>query len=510
MKDIFGHGKHIDENLKQCIYIYEKVFEEAVKCKDAADTKNNIVPVFMNNIIKYLTAYVFLRNEQNSPFQLDDEEVLNYQTKNPPYISYKDIADGINPDKKNYEPRWFIETKKIKIVRKLSVFLSFLTGKSKIAFSPVLSVDPGILKTLLKKGFGLIQIKKEKLYAEDIELQLENIKSLIDRICDSLEIDQKDNLCKMIISFIKENITEHKPLKYADIFLLGPMSRTEHNIAAANAKYNGCKVITVSHGEGDQQVFEEPRFVYAEMSYPDYFFGYGPCIGLEYKDKIYTKPLFREPKPVPSNSNIIKKIYNGRNVRSFTGIDNFTVMYVPDSTSYNEKYGPFAFTFDRAYINFQMEIVRQLQPEYIKRHPKGHEIFRNSEQQEIEFIKKEKLKTEIITENFMTAYEKVDIYIFDIVSTAFMVAAATDKPIIYFNTGRRNFTKHAEKMIRERCVWIDINLEEINDLYSMVKESAGKELINNFTEAYSVNTDDDMSREERLIILLEGVDKDEL
>ena len=70
----------------------------------------------------------------------------------------------------------------------------------------------------------------------------------------------------------------------------------------------------------------------------------------------------------------------------------------------------------------------------------------------------------IISDNFSYSYNQCDGYIFDHISTAFMIASATNKPIIYFNIGKRNLSIEAERIVKKRCFWIDIDPNNSNEI----------------------------------------------
>ena len=71
---------------------------------------------------------------------------------------------------------------------------------------------------------------------------------------------------------------------------------------------------------------------------------------------------------------------------------------------------------------------------------------------------------------------KADVFVFDWVSTAFTLATATNKPIVYFDLGMRNITENAQRSIRERCIVISVNDLGMKGIYDqiMLEESNSK------------------------------------
>ena len=81
-----------------------------------------------------------------------------------------------------------------------------------------------------------------------------------------------------------------------------------------------------------------------------------------------------------------------------------------------------------------------------------------------------------------------------------MIAASTEKPIIYFNIGKRNLTVDGDRKIKERCTWIDIDLENIN-IREGLKFADKKDKINNLTDKFSL-TDETSLREESFMTFI--------
>jgi hypothetical protein len=72
------------------------------------------------------------------------------------------------------------------------------------------------------------------------------------------------------------------------------------------------------------------------------------------------------------------------------------------------------------------------------------------------------------------------------VASSFMLACATDKPIIYFNIGKRNLSSEAENLIKLRCIWIDIDPMEDIDLIGSLRPLKDKKCIDEITLRFSL------------------------
>jgi len=89
-------------------------------------------------------------------------------------------------------------------------------------------------------------------------------------------------------------------------------------------------------------------------------------------------------------------------------------------------------------------------------------------------------------------------------STAFANIASTDKPIIYFNIGFGNLSKIAETAIRERVIWIDINLNDPGNLLEKIQKLKNKKSVNNYSEEFCLSDNSD-TREETVLKTIKSI-----
>ena len=113
----------------------------------------------------------------------------------------------------------------------------------------------------------------------------------------------------------------------------------------------------------------------------------------------------------------------------------------------------------------------------------------------------------VLSQSFTECYEQCDAYIFDHISTAFMIAAATDKPIVYFNIGKRNLTSFAEKCVKKRCVWVDINIQDADGVKEKLQHVFNGDLcVDQITPNFSIDEANlNLKREDRLLQVLRSV-----
>ena len=103
-----------------------------------------------------------------------------------------------------------------------------------------------------------------------------------------------------------------------------------------------------------------------------------------------------------------------------------------------------------------------------------------------------------ISKKFLDIIDDVDVFVFDYISTAFCYAAATNKPIIYFNIGIQNIEKEAYEAIKKRALTFDVTDEFDISYDEIVKQLMQMDIDHTVTESYSLNEDRE-DREKKLL-----------
>ena len=254
---------------------------------------------------------------------------------------------------------------------------------------------------------------------------------------------------------------------------------------------------SIWHGDtiGDKN---EPVFGPVEQSFSDIILGYGDYGCKDLQKGIYNNSLYNsKPKVVPTTSSKINNIYKGGKISIIKDFSSESIMYVPTSFSGTNRYGPFRDIHDFAYYNWQKDLLQNvdtiMNPSKLIR--KGHRKDIMKINMNLPFVDK------IDNVEFSELLELSSIFIFDYVTTAFAIAAATNKPIIYFDIGLRNLMPDALKSIKDRCIYIK---GDARTAKKMVVEAFDmrKELCKNtFTKRYSISEDKKTQKQ----ILLEQI-----
>lgn len=237
------------------------------------------------------------------------------------------------------------------------------------------------------------------------------------------------------------------------VLLTGTLSNLVNRIPAAVAKSSGCQLVTVIHGDCFGAL-DEPIFGYGECTFADVIVGYGSEGGrIALCNNKYSRPLFDEtPIVCPTASDKVAGLFTGCPIPTLAHLESPTFMYVPTIFSGPLRYGPFRDMHDIAYFEWQKGLLEVLAKKF-----SGRVIWKGHPKTEVESIPNIPGVEEIREGFFEDVLERADVFVFDYLSTAFSLAAATNKPIMYFDLGLRNHHPTALQAIKARCLFAKAN-----------------------------------------------------
>jgi len=439
------------------------------------------------------TSYTLKKSVINGAFT-PPEWVLKHEKTIFPYISYYDVQCGIKIEEKNFNSTQNVIGIKLKVFKYIcDLLVKIFPNRSAVGLGVGVPIDYKVYFKLLIK-FNLVFLQCDRISIEKADEQINIINNGVDSIIGSSEKNNNVEKFKNIINkHLKSYLEYNEPIKNNKKYkfiLIGAPSESVNRVNSILAKKDKTPVITFMHGGGDQTMYDEPRIGYCESSFVDYIIGYGKA-GIDYENSSYVRGFTIPPKFIKSSSSFISKIYKTGKVNTINKISDCKWMYVPDSGQLINQHGPYAGSINvLVYFKWQKQIIERFPGLFYKKHPKGDPLFRAISDESMAKLIGINLKDiNIVTDNFTDAYNICDGFIFDTVSTAFMIAVATDKPIIYFNIGKRKLTKDAEKMIKERCLWVDIIDGDDIDMKNIDKLLSAKQFTNNITNKYSLAKD---------------------
>jgi hypothetical protein len=147
---------------------------------------------------------------------------------------------------------------------------------------------------------------------------------------------------------------------------------------------------------------------------------------------------------------------------------------------------------DKVYFEWQKYLLDQFETLLLKPHPKNRVNYDFPISRQMSgCLEKCVQKSDVI-------------FIDSLGTTAFAIIASSSKPIIYFNIGIGNLTKNAEKSIRERVIWIDIDLTDPGGLCVKVENQNNKKCVNNYTKQFSL-ANHNQTREETVLKTIQKI-----
>ena len=498
----------MEKDNNDCLVIFQCLSDSFKHIEDKIEPDVNLFAVFFHHLMIILSGYVLKINELKGPFKPSDIE-LNIKYDHFPYLSYEDIINGIDLASKDFS---FYENKissKRKLVSISSKMGNQFRKKREVALLPNFPFSRSDIFFFIKNGISINYINNFSINIDMIESQLKVLKDCIDDIFDRLNILKSSNsINELIKRHINERVTSKKITIKNDLIIGGGMGELENCFYAAISKQMGNEFISVMHGEGDQLLFDEPFFGYGERSLPSILFGFGKGGKFINERNYFWKSLYDQPKYITSNSNFIKSNYANKRIKELTSIDKMKWLYVPDSYSYTKRTGPYGGSISsNIYFIWQKNMIGAFKNIIYKKHPKGHYLYKKlSKNNLLKKLSVYNKDLKIIDENFLQIYNDYDGYIFDHISTAMMVSISTNKPIIYFNIGKRNLSHHVIKMIKERCIWIDIDPLNPGDLREKLEFYKNSNFNNNITLEFSLDIDNlDLSRRQKLLQIIKSL-----
>ena len=465
----------INEEKKIALQIYFDLYTCYLSHTEVYGEQDNIFKIFFMQILKLLTNIAYKKYELNHKINIP--ELYHKQISSWPYLSYHEIHQN-KIGQKNYK---FNQNdnklgKKISLLKFLQKF-HYSNEKTNIYITyDAFNEFNAQLKLLIFKKAKFINSKN--LY--QISNKERQIKSIIDSL--SFVIDNSKYLIdhRDLRSLIQNHILSHFntsnneiDTKYNDSLLItGSHMEIQNRLIANYAKRFSAKIINITHGESFG-VLDEPSWGFlGDSAYSDIIIGYGEGYSSVEYDSKYIKLNSRQYLSRNANLN---KIFSQEKIIKKGNIFQ-RICYFPTSLrGHLHRFGPYQDTADSVYIKWQETLIDFFNRRItVKKHPK----------EKYEYLYPER-KCNVDNRKFYQIKDYYDVFIFDYYSTIFVEACATDKPVIFFDLGIRNFSDLGLKKIKERVIYFDIlneGMPTINEVTNRLEnENKSSSLINTFS-----------------------------
>jgi len=462
---------YLENPKKKIEYIINLTHKYYLEC-DTVSThdNNNLVGLYFHEIVRYFSTAVLreaIENKRgdNSNFFLDDDIRFGYRNNLPIFI--------------------------FNSISKKRRFISFFAKNPILSKRPTLflgDVSINNYKIILMsylKGYKVVYFdKKDKVFIDKFDLQLKILMNLVKNLCEDVNVSFNNTLSKDIndaLSIVSSDPYPKKIFKTKDVVLIGTPGKLFNRIISLNAHFFKIKVIGVLHGDesGSENL---AAWRYDDRSNCSHLLGYGPLGNyLKNAEENFKSLSGRDYSYIESDSEVCRAIYNKHSeiskLSNYSDLHNQNGLYISMQIRNVSAINTWPLFDPSDYIAWQKHMLKSFQNVNVKTHPKQkyYVDFNNN-------IEKRKNLAEIVADN------DYDYYIIDgAASTAFSLIAASNKPIIYFNIGIPSYTDIAIKTIRDRVLWIDVDMESNYDGFEQFKNSKIKNnFSNNFTEMFSL------------------------
>ena len=498
--------------------IYYGLLGAFAECGELLENSNaskylNLVGVFFQEILRILCAYCFKRYELEhlrAQYGVDFDDLATSAPSSFPYVDYdfviNNTADITLP---LFEPKKrFIDGRQL--ARKLLDTLNrpkLSRGKKStlgLLCTAGIQLDiPKLRNCLNEQGeyswdVRIMRGRQARVAIPHFAEQFAILEANLTKLGDKLNMGLPQSIVKILEWRTRRWIDGGGKENYRpDVLLTGSLADQEARVVAASMKSYGVPVASIFHGEACG-AHDEPIFGYGENTLNDVVIGYGEAGCLLAADGEYSSSLYDDPVTyIPSTSSKANELFTRREPTRLSDIPSPRFMYLPTSFIDSGRYGPYRDMHDVGYMQWQMGLMAnagEMFPDRMVWKPHIKETV------DVQFPKIPGV-TVLMERRLEDLIDHVDAFMFDYVSTAFTIATATAKPIIFFDIGLRNISSEAMNYIRDRCIYVQASPEQPGNALREAVKLADKRCVNRYTPKLSLSND----RRPRYEVIAESV-----
>lgn len=433
----------------------------------------NLVSVFFGEILKVLCSAMFMELELDAVLGTDDVVVLkgsDLAASRVQFLTYQQLVGSfgglqfVGPAHPKTRLRRRIFDAALRMARRLQG--DILAERTVLVGANAPHPHRLARATRWTGAQNRIRFRRspkacEQLWIPDYDRQLHVLKACILQVRAGLQPQRLSTplggseLLEMALSRIRPRLTrEPGPRIDGDALVVGSLSNIRARIPAAHARSRRIPVVGVWHGDAFG-IYDEPVVGVGEAAFADAIVGYGTESDLtDFDAGPWQTELADCRRAVPSSAPRVRKLHTGEPIPRICDIPEPRLLYAPTCLSGTWRYGPYRDMHDLAYLQWQRGLMRAFGCVFEDRitwklHPNDKML--GPEHHAPLAVPGVRLRQK---EPFETLIESVDVFVFDYVSTSFSHAAATSKPIVYFDIGLRNLSHAARAAVLERCVCV--------------------------------------------------------
>jgi hypothetical protein len=217
-----------------------------------------------------------------------------------------------------------------------------------------------------------------------------------------------------------------------------------------------------------------------EGAIPDAMIAYGAidkieplgCVGPAMN--LCGRPIRYYSRPDP----LISKIYRPGPIEASASLHGKKILYLAVEFE-NARYGPFRDVHPQTYLNWQKELLRWLEESagirpLVRLHPKRAST------------RYDPSPYQGLDRDMQSALKAADVFVIDYPTTTLAYAAATKKPVLFFDLGIRRLHPAAAEAIRKRCHHASTDILDSSDGLRRMQEDLSRPCNDTFTPLFSV------------------------
>lgn len=431
--------------------IYEELLALAERESENVEDEDNLIKIFMHQLMIFLSGHYMHKTGEFDDFQVSVDASF-------PFVSSRffESPERFASRREKGSKRSKIPLPLLNFATTIAFFLinrRFRGPRLELSLTSKYCVSTlRLWAEAMNVGVKPRWFKSMPSAIQNLEGQVQNIAEFLEAWCDRHNIENGNLRAKIFCSEILKFVRPAEPLSRARnrvrqttcMVLTGSQTAIEERLNAVNAIKRGKYVFLLSHGLHSSHAIDEPVVGYAERSYCHAEIGYGRNFSVtqSYNSSL-TPPcdfLARSAKTIMSARN--SACSGNIHLAASVGTDP-KILYVPTSLAGSYNYLPFRNIPEKLYLAWQRSLAQEIPGMAIKPHPKQTVAAASN------FSKIETGKLSDVIQHY-------DLLVFDYVSSAFAEAAASDRAIMYLETGGRNLSKQALAAIQDRCHYVDV------------------------------------------------------
>jgi hypothetical protein len=273
-----------------------------------------------------------------------------------------------------------------------------------------------------------------------------------------------------------------------DLLVTGTLGEFGTRLTALTAMARGVPVLTIHHG-AQYMIWDEPYYELYEGFLPDFKIVYGDP-QRQRETRAVTSPVNvrgSETRLFPRTDKTIRRLHSTAPISALESLQSKSVLYLASEFE-SVRYGPFRDVHPSTYRAWQHKLLAWLRDQTgtepgVRLHPKRPSTHFDP------------LGYPLNTGDLFQAIDQADVLVVDYPTTSLPMAAATSKPVLYFDLGLRQLFPAAIEAIEARCVTATTDILAPEAGFATMQANLGKSCTDTFSSMFSIapNSTDEVS-----------------